>query len=133
VGLAHPGQVTGTVLDANRRLLPNVTVIVSSSGDPANTYTQTTLSDGSYFFGSITPGTITVTVKDAGGKVIGTATGNLPYGGNVVIYVPALGPAPAARLDALLSRPGLVTGLDLPMTFFASHANGSATTLIGAN
>ncbi len=123
VGLAHPGAVTGTILDANRHPLPGVTVTVASSGDPGNTYTQTSLSNGNYFFGSITPGTITVTVKDTTGKVIGTATGTLPYGGNVTIYVnttytgallqlPGFGPASVNTLDARLHFPS--TGADTP-------------------
>jgi hypothetical protein len=87
LGLSNPGDVSGIVYDVNMNPIPNVNINAASSGDTTVSYGEGTADDGSFDFGGIAPGTITLTVTDNNNTVIGTATGILPDGGNVVINV----------------------------------------------
>jgi hypothetical protein len=78
-----------------------VNVYLVSSVDPNTTWIEGTANDGSYIFGNISPGNITITVEDNNNNVIGAATGILPYGGNVVINVTT------NTVGAMLIRPVL--------------------------
>lgn len=86
LGLASPGNVSGVVYDKSGNPLPNVEIDLASDGDTSTSYGESTASDGSYIFGNIAPGTITLTIKQ-NGLITGTMTGTLPYGGNAIINV----------------------------------------------
>jgi hypothetical protein len=101
LGLSNPGNVSGIVYDMNNNPIPNVNVYLVSSVDPNTTWIEGTANDGSYIFGNIAPGNITITVEDNNNNVIGAATGILPYGGNVVINVTT------NTVGAMLIRPVL--------------------------
>jgi hypothetical protein len=87
LGLSNPGFVSGVVYDVNQNPIPNITVQLTSTGDPNTGYGTSADANGNFVFGGIAPGAITVTVVDSNNNTIGTATGTLPYGGNVVINV----------------------------------------------
>jgi Bacterial TSP3 repeat/Carboxypeptidase regulatory-like domain/Bacterial Ig-like domain (group 2) len=87
LGLDNPGNVSGIVYDMNMDPIPGVNVLVSSSGDTSTGFSESTAADGSFFFGGVAPGTVSIIIQDSNGTTIGTATGTLPYGGNVVINV----------------------------------------------
>ena len=101
LGLNNPGDVSGVVYDVNANPIPNVNVYLVSSGDPNTTWIEGTANDGSFDFGGIDPGNITITVEDNNNNVIGAATGILPYGGDVVIN------ATTNTVGAMLIRPVL--------------------------
>ena len=88
LGLSNPGNVSGTVYDVNGNPIPNVNVSLTSTGDPNEGWGESTdPTYGTFYFGGIDPGTVSITITDSSGNTIGTAAGTLPYGGNVVINV----------------------------------------------
>jgi hypothetical protein len=101
LGLNNTGDVSGIVYDMNGNPIPNVGIFVVSSGDVQDTYYENTGNDGSYDFPDIVAGTVTVTVVDSNFNPIGSATGVLPFGGNVVLNVTT------NTVGALLVRPTL--------------------------
>jgi hypothetical protein len=112
LGLSSPGNVQGIVYDMNNNPIPNVNVSLSSTGDPNTGYVESTDANGFFVFGGIAPGTISITITDTNNNTIGTATGILPYGGNVVINVTT------NTVGAVLLRPQL--GKAKPGTTVAS-------------
>jgi hypothetical protein len=87
LNVSNPGDVSGVVYDVNGNPIPNVPVFLSDSNDPNVEYLENTADDGSFDFGDRIPGVITIQVYDNNNNLIGTSTGTLPYGGNVVINV----------------------------------------------
>jgi hypothetical protein len=120
LGLQNPGDVSGIVYDMNQNPIPGVNVTLSNTGDPNNTYSEGTAGDGSFDFGSMLPGVITITVTDSNNNIIGTATGTLPYGGDVVINVTT------NTAGAMLIRPKL--GRTKPGPTMASAPASTAPT-----
>jgi len=84
IGLVDTGNVNGFIVDGNGDPVGGEEIDLTSTGDPNTTFSETNGSDGSFGFGGITPGTITISVIDQG-NVIGTVSGTLPYGGNLTI------------------------------------------------
>lgn len=105
LGLNNPGSVSGIVTDGSGNPVPNVDVWLSTTGDDSSAWATGTGDDGSYFFGDIPAGTITIQVKDHDtGDVLGTGTGVLPYGGNVTINVTEQPSGQARKQKAELKR-----------------------------
>ncbi|ADW69524.1 carboxypeptidase regulatory-like domain-containing protein [Granulicella tundricola] len=124
IGLPQSGLVTGIVYDAHGNPVPGVEIEVDSTGDPNTGYLEDTANDGSFVF-QVDPGQITITVTGPNNTVLGTASGILPYGGNVVINVtyptPSAKPAPGkasvtkTQLTAPVA-PHIMASLKLPAT-----------------
>jgi hypothetical protein len=122
LGLQNQGDVSGIVYDMNQNPISGVNVTLSNTGDPNNTYSEGTAGDGSFDFGGMLPGIITLTVTDNNSNTIGTATGTLPYGGNVVINVTT------NTVGAMLIRPQI--GKPRPLPTVASAPASPAPTRI---
>ena len=133
LGLSNPGIVDGNVYDVNNNPIPNVTVQMTSTGDPNTGYFESTDANGFFYFGNIDPGTVTVTVLDSNNNTIGMATAILPYGGNVRITVntntvgalivkPAIGKARQGPVQASVRAPSVRT---LSPSAFADRAPAS--------
>jgi hypothetical protein len=87
IGLQNPGDVSGTIYDGSGNPYPNVSIGMTTTADPDTLYVTSAFGDGTYDFGTTDPGSITIyiyTTNDYNNPT-GSATGILPYGGNVVI------------------------------------------------
>jgi hypothetical protein len=105
LGLYNFGGVSGLVTDADGNPVPGVDVWLTTTGDDSSAWATGTGDDGMYYFGDIPQGIITIQVKDHDtGDVLGTATGVLPYGGNVTINVMEQPAGQARKQKAELKR-----------------------------
>ncbi len=87
LGLQNAGNVSGIVTDNAGNPLAGYDINAASTGDTSTSYGEGTGSGGVFYFSGIAPGTVTLTVTDQNGNVIGTNTGVLPYGGNLTLNV----------------------------------------------
>ncbi len=107
LGIQNYGNVSGTIYDGNHNPLGGVDVLLDSTGDPNSSYSEQAGSDGTYGFGSIPAGTVTISVYQHGtNTLIGSVSATLPYGGNVTIDVTTHpGSARNGQPDRLPARP----------------------------
>ena len=112
LGLQDFGNVTGTVT-MNGHPLGGAHLVLVSSADDNSENDEDSNSDGTYGYGTIPAGAITLQVRDDQGNVLATATGTLPYGGNLTlnIVVPQTGAAlrlPSEHRGSILGPTALV-------------------------
>ncbi len=133
LGITDNGNVSGVVYDSNGNPLANVNINAASTGDTSTSYGESTGDDGSFYFFGIAPGTVTLTVTDSNGNQLGTATGNLPFGGNLTLNVNIPATGGARPHHAWLTPPPMLLRLQpVPSAFSAlSYTSPQNTRSLG--
>jgi len=81
------GTVSGVAHDSVGNLMVGATILITDSVDQNTSFSEATDSNGYFFFPGLLPGTITIEIQKPDGSIAATATGILPYGGNLILNV----------------------------------------------